>query len=79
MHYLKCLKDIAATTGLHSKRPSTEEYVKRTTQARSGRGNLSSSHGLCGKIGVQLRIHLEKQAQTTPAPALERRHNYGWN
>jgi hypothetical protein len=71
-------------TGLRGKRPSIEDYVKRATQASSGRGHLLSSYGrratlYYGKNGVQLRMHLEKQAQTIPAPALDRQHNYEWN
>ena len=70
-------------TGLRGKRPSSEDYVKRAIQASSGRGNLSSSYGrratLYGKNGVQLRMHLEKQAQTIPAPATDRRHKHEWN
>jgi hypothetical protein len=69
-------------TGLHSKRSSIEDYVKRTTQASIGPRNLSSSYGrtatLYEKIGVQLRMHLKKQAQKIPAPAPDRWHIYEW-
>jgi hypothetical protein len=70
-------------TSRRGKRPSIEEHVKKIIKASGGRRNLSSSYGRtaipCGKIGVQLRMHLTKQAQTIPAPAFERRHTYEWN